>query len=820
MEAYPTFRRDDDDENATEEGEAGAEGYYVERSSSSRHPTTSGSSSHHRPIPHIMRDTITATAATPPRPTHPVAPDDGARSSSIVVVASRVRIDTDTDIGIDANDEPPPSAGPRIDIARRRRRSLRLKERHATSFPSSFDDAAAAAAGGGVEYDDDDGISPPDYYHDEDGTMIATTSTSTGSSDARDSVAKLKPPGNEESSSSSSSSSSSARDDKENSSNGRRRDAATKGRKVRRDTFDLSRRRGRRIGVGKKRRPAGATDLGIPVPRDGGDDDNNDDDDDDLAVMAPSNDGADYVTPKAGSVEVNVGEMVDRMTRAFDDDDVMGSTEEEERRGHRRRRRRCGDDDHGCDEDAMIADVNGECWARDDNDDDDDSMAIITKCNANNLTSAAIEVRMTDLFPERMRHVHRHPCVSARIFAAMSAIYSDQSNFAPLLPLLVALVDAEIVSLTSKDDRNEVLFINRRVCFSGFDCSSTTTAVGAVVGQGGGDLGPSVEALEVVLRAALELSRPVHYLDIAIRCLRCMSSSHDVSDACARTMVGYYPSARFRGAMSHYMNELMDVKCFLASQRDSRRASMHVGVRYRLNDFIGRTIRYHLRESLNTIPTSAVDFNVDKCIERWGRAVDDRSISSILNFALERVHDLVTTQSEIFYRGDQMPIFFAGEASTRVHSLSRDELKRIDKSTFESLVTDVVEARSFLSGARASKFVVDLLSCSAVREHVDASGGWVPVEAMASTFYKLNLHEGSENGHLVQLRDVQDLLHMVKDFVLRAEGTVEQCELCVRRLQGKLNFKTKSTFIRDLKLHLAEEKGEYFPLVVVPRDIC
>jgi hypothetical protein len=55
---------------------------------------------------------------------------------------------------------------------------------------------------------------------------------------------------------------------------------------------------------------------------------------------------------------------------------------------------------------------------------------------------------------------------------------------------------------------------------------------------------------------------------------------------------------------------------------------------------------------------------------------------------------------------------------------------------------------------------------------------------------------------------------MLEDFVCKVEGTVERCELCIRRLQGKLNFKTKSAFVHILKVHLAEEKGEYFPLVV------
>jgi hypothetical protein len=55
---------------------------------------------------------------------------------------------------------------------------------------------------------------------------------------------------------------------------------------------------------------------------------------------------------------------------------------------------------------------------------------------------------------------------------------------------------------------------------------------------------------------------------------------------------------------------------------------------------------------------------------------------------------------------------------------------------------------------------------------------------------------------------------MLEDFVCKIEGTAERCEFCIRTLQGKLNFKTKSAFAHNLRVHLAEEKREYFPLVV------
>ena len=137
--------------------------------------------------------------------------------------------------------------------------------------------------------------------------------------------------------------------------------------------------------------------------------------------------------------------------------------------------------------------------------------------NMSHVTSVTIKEKMNELISaDAMKQVNRYPCVSARIFASMSIVYADQVNFTPLLPFLLSLINAEIVSLKNKEE-NEVCFINKKVCFSGFDYSSTTTTVGEVVGQGGGDLCPSIEALELVLQNALrDMLHPLRQLDSSI----------------------------------------------------------------------------------------------------------------------------------------------------------------------------------------------------------------------------------------------------------------------------------------------------------------
>lgn len=125
------------------------------------------------------------------------------------------------------------------------------------------------------------------------------------------------------------------------------------------------------------------------------------------------------------------------------------------------------------------------------------------------------------------------PCVSARIFSAMSLLHKSSADFTPLLPLLHSLVNAEIVSLKSKEENNDVYFINKKVCFSGYDYSSTMPAVDSISGSHV-DLVSSIDALTVVLREATKLPRAGCYLDLAIECLEGMRITRDVSDVCSK----------------------------------------------------------------------------------------------------------------------------------------------------------------------------------------------------------------------------------------------------------------------------------------------
>jgi hypothetical protein len=416
----------------------------------------------------------------------------------------------------------------------------------------------------------------------------------------------------------------------------------------------------------------------------------------------------------------------------------------------------------------------------------------------------------------------QQPCVSARIFSAMSLIFNSNEDFDQLFPLILSLVNAEIVSLKNKDESNDVYFINKRVCFSGYDYSSTMPAVDSIDGSHV-DLVSSIEALEMVLKEACKLPRPLHYLDLAIRCLDSMSSCDHVSDVCSKTLVGYFPSSRFRKAIKHYSNELKDIRSYLTGQEDA--AIEHIGVRFRLGDFIGRSVRFHLRKLLNSIPESIVDFFVEGCEDRWGRAVDDRSISSILNFSLDKVGQFLDASPQLFNDHELLPTFFSKEASLSVLSCGNKRphktLKQMEENELGEIVEDMEDARSFLLGARACKFVWELLRWPGVHEYIESQGGWGPVESIAKVFYDLKLYENSDNRHFILLRNVEDLVQMLEKAVEHFEDSIDACQTAIRKLHRQMiarqrdhSYRNKGTLMFALRMSLEAEKNEMFPVPV------
>ncbi|KAL7522271.1 hypothetical protein ACHAWX_006964 [Stephanocyclus meneghinianus] len=434
------------------------------------------------------------------------------------------------------------------------------------------------------------------------------------------------------------------------------------------------------------------------------------------------------------------------------------------------------------------------------------------------ISSDTVAKRMKLIFSDFK--VYNYPCVSARIFSAMSLLYHEKDDFDALLPLLSSLVNAEIVSLKNREESHDVYFINKRVCFSGYDYSSTMPAVDRICGSHV-DLASSIEALQMVLKEARQLSRPVYNLDFAIRCLDEMGSCSSVSEACSNTIIGYFPSSRFEKAIKHYSQELKDIRCYLTGEDPV--LSHHTGVRYRLGDFIGRSIRFHLRKLLNSIPASLLDFFVEGCEERWGRAVEDRSISSILNFSLEKINQFMDACPKLFNDHEDLPLFFSKNASISALSCcNRKPHKSLSQMTQDELgeiLADMQEARSFLLGARACKFVWELLRYPGVNQHIQSNGGWDSIESFSNVFYDLQLLENSDNRHFILLRNIDDLTQLLGNVVERFEASVDVCESAIRKIRRQMlprqkdqSYRTRGTMMYALRMSLDAETGESFPI--------
>lgn len=298
-----------------------------------------------------------------------------------------------------------------------------------------------------------------------------------------------------------------------------------------------------------------------------------------------------------------------------------------------------------------------------------------------------------------------------------------------------------------------------------------------------------------------------------------MLSDKAVSEAMAGTCQTWFPARRFEKIISYYLTEMKDIKNYLQSPQ-SPISDDHIGVRYRLNDFVGRSIRFHLREILDTIPEGVIDFRVEKCAaERWGRVVEDGSVSSIMNFALERVNELALLYPSLFEFGEQrIPAFFKRSTSVRALSMKREDWRLLDEEGYEELLTDIVEARTFLLGARACTYTLDLLTWPGLKEHATNQGGFEAAEAIATTFRRLSIHSSSEHQHFALLADVRDLVSMLKDLS-GLERTMAECEKFILSLIKKIanlptSYKRKGGFISNIRACLYDSKGEHFPKAI------
>jgi hypothetical protein len=151
-------------------------------------------------------------------------------------------------------------------------------------------------------------------------------------------------------------------------------------------------------------------------------------------------------------------------------------------------------------------------------------------------------------------------------------------------------------------------------------------------------------------------------------------------------------------------------------------------------------------------------------------------------------------------------------------------LKQMTQDELGEILADMQEARSFLLGARACKFVWELLRYPGVNQHIQSRGGWDSIETFSNVFYDLQLFENSDNRHFILLRNIDDLTQLLGNVVERFETSVDGCESAIRKLRRQMlprqkdqSYRTRGTMMYALRMSLDAETGESFP---VPMENC
>jgi hypothetical protein len=222
-----------------------------------------------------------------------------------------------------------------------------------------------------------------------------------------------------------------------------------------------------------------------------------------------------------------------------------------------------------------------------------------------------------------------------------------------------------------------------------------------------------------------------------------------------------WPRGRVRHAARFPGSELS-----LAS-RGERRSPLRV----RLGELAGAAVRYRLRSLFNPVPpsyttpskrhpppdNSACRSRVHEllCMQAppglSGRdsAAADGSVSSVLNAALRHVHA---------YWG-ALPLLRSAagdpEADMSLPSEGGAPGEALGEERLEEVLADVELAHAALAGARAGRFIEDLLGWTGVDEAIGEYGGWAKAQASARVVAGAGLADiAADEAHFALLGDV------------------------------------------------------------------
>ena len=169
--------------------------------------------------------------------------------------------------------------------------------------------------------------------------------------------------------------------------------------------------------------------------------------------------------------------------------------------------------------------------------------------------------------------------------------------------------------------------------------------------------------------------------------------------------------------------------------------------------------------------------------------------------------------------------FKVGEASQR--GLSEHDGGVVGEEDLDDVLGDIEVAHKVMAGARAGRFIVDLLNWDGVTEAIAAFGGWKRLEGSAKLIEETGL-EGIavDEAHFVLLKDVKELKRRLVEGAGRAKGMERAAQNCLNDMWGrfKCGKVTKGGLRRNpglgvIRQTLVEGNAELvYPGLGVPED--
>lgn len=420
----------------------------------------------------------------------------------------------------------------------------------------------------------------------------------------------------------------------------------------------------------------------------------------------------------------------------------------------------------------------------------------------------------------------------------------------PILKLLQAFVDVESSSLGSGNVEK------RTVQFSAYDGSSTKPPRDSVLGSHGPrhqNIEAMVKGLTVVqelLQQGDERETVLSSLESLRTFLAKVESREDgkaLRAICNKSMPIEWEAARFIKAARLYRQDIAGIHKALFQSMTLRESNVQLNLEKKLAESLGRAIRYHLRRLFNPVYGTVIEdksvndaafkrqSNISGIVQMYlpdwyaasaDSAVSDGSVAAIVGLALETIASDIGLQHFLAneFEVPSLPQDFFDSAASQQGVGSRPA----PENDFDTILEETNSAISFLSGAKACRFLQELMSFPEVSDEINRLGGWRIVERLAKQFRSFHLDRLSPNdAHFVILEDVSSLLDRAEQYWIATKETADVCTDALNDQWERFDCDTKSTLRRDkypeidaVELMLREGlKRHMFPFIAEPTDV-